>query len=29
MFRSDYTRILEDEYRTSNDVIASEFQVMF
>lgn len=29
MFRSDYTRILEDEHRTSNDVIASEFQVMF
>ena len=29
MFRGDYTRILEDEYRTSNDVIASEFQVMF
>ena len=29
MFRSDYTRVLEDEYRTSNDVIASEFQVMF
>lgn len=29
MFRSDYTRILEDEYRTSNDLITSEFQVMF
>jgi hypothetical protein len=29
MFRGDYTRILEDEYRTANDVIASEFQVMF
>jgi hypothetical protein len=29
MFRSDYTRILEDECPTSNDVIASEFQVMF
>lgn len=29
MFRSDYTRILEDEYRTSNDVVTSEFQVMF
>lgn len=29
MLRGDYTRILEDEYRTSNDVIASAFQVMF
>ncbi len=29
MFRSDYTRILEDEHRTSNDIIASEFQVIF
>lgn len=29
MFRGDYTRILEDENRTSNDVITSEFQVMF
>jgi hypothetical protein len=29
MFRSDYTRILEAKYPTSNDVIASEFQVMF
>jgi hypothetical protein len=29
MFRGDYTRIMEDEYRTSNDIIASEFQVMF
>jgi hypothetical protein len=29
IFRSDYTRILEDEHRTSNDIIASEFQVMF
>jgi len=29
MFRSDYTRVLEDKYPTSNDEIASEFQVMF
>ncbi|HUU56574.1 MAG TPA: hypothetical protein VMW93_04465 [bacterium] len=29
MFRSDYTRVLEDKYPTSNDAIASEFQVMF
>jgi hypothetical protein len=29
MFKSDYTRILEEEDPTSNDEIASEFQVMF
>jgi len=29
MFRSDYTRILEEINPTSNDEIASEFQVMF
>jgi hypothetical protein len=29
IFRSDYTRVLEDKYPTANDVIASEFQVMF
>lgn len=29
MFQSDYTRVLEDKYPTSNDEIASEFQVMF
>jgi hypothetical protein len=29
MFRSDYTRVIEDKYPTSNDEIASEFQVMF
>ena len=29
MFRTDYTRIIEDECRTSNDRIASEFQLMF
>ncbi len=29
MFRADYTRILEDECPTTNDEIASEFQVMF
>lgn len=29
MFRGDYTRILEDECPTTNDEIASEFQVMF
>jgi hypothetical protein len=29
MFRSDYTRILEDEYPITNDRITSEFQVMF
>jgi len=28
-FRSDYTRILEDKNRTSNDEIASAFQVYF
>jgi len=29
MFRADYTRILEDECPTTNDEIASQFQVMF
>jgi hypothetical protein len=29
MFRADYTRIIEDENRTANDRIASEFQVLF
>jgi hypothetical protein len=29
MFRSDYTRVLEEKYPTTNDEIASEFQVMF
>ena len=29
MFRADYTRIVEDECPTTNDEIASEFQVMF
>jgi len=29
MFRADYTRILEDECPTTNDEVASQFQVMF
>jgi hypothetical protein len=29
MFKSDYTRVLEDANPTSNDEITSEFQVMF
>lgn len=29
MFRADYTRIMEAECRSTNDRIASEFQVMF
>ncbi|UCH78397.1 MAG: hypothetical protein JSU81_00165 [Candidatus Coatesbacteria bacterium] len=29
MFRSDYTRIVEDSYATTNDCVASEFQVSF
>lgn len=29
MFRSDYTRVVEDAYPTTNDRIASEFQVSF
>ena len=29
MFKSDYTRVLEEANPTSNDEIASEFQVMF
>ena len=29
MFRTDYTRIIEEKNRTANDRIASEFQIMF
>jgi hypothetical protein len=29
MFRSDYTRIIEDSHATTNDRVASEFQVSF